>query len=43
MTRPRRTALITTAVILLAVVTYVAAAAGHPIFVYNAYELEENS
>lgn len=42
MTHPHRAALITTAVILLATVTYVAAAAGHPLVVYNAYELEES-
>ena len=42
MTRTHRTALIATAVVLLAVGTYVAAAAGHPIFVYNAYDLENS-
>jgi hypothetical protein len=36
-----RNAVIIAAVLLLAVGTYVAAAAGHPIFVYNAYDLEE--
>lgn len=39
MTRNRRGALIA-ALILLAALTYIAAAAGHPIFVYNAYEKE---
>lgn len=39
MTRTRKGALIT-ALILLAALTYVAAAAGHPIFVYNTYDLE---
>jgi hypothetical protein len=42
-THTYRTALIATAVILLAVFTYVAAAAGHPLIVYNAYELEEDA
>lgn len=40
MIRNHRGALIAAAVILLAAITYVAAAAGHPIFVYNAYDLE---
>lgn len=42
MTRKRQSALIT-AFILLAALTYIAAAAGHPLIVFNAYELEENS
>jgi hypothetical protein len=41
MTRTRKGVLIT-ALILLAALTYVAAAAGHPLIVYNAYDLEED-
>lgn len=41
MTRRRQGAFIA-AIILLAALTYIAAAAGHPLIVYNAYELEEN-
>jgi hypothetical protein len=39
MTHPIR-ALIVAAIILLAAGTYIAAASNHPIFVYNAYELD---
>jgi hypothetical protein len=39
MTRRRQGALVA-ALILLAAGTYIAAASNHPIFVYNAYELE---
>ena len=39
MTRRRQGALIA-ALILVAALTYIAAAAGHPLIVYNAYELE---
>lgn len=39
MTRTRKGALIA-GLILLAGFTYIAAAAGHPLFVVNAYELE---
>lgn len=40
MIRPSR-ALIVAAIILLAAGTYIAAASHHPIFVYNAYQIEE--
>jgi hypothetical protein len=40
MTRRRLGALIA-AIILLAAVTYIAAAAGHPVFIYNGYDLKE--
>jgi len=36
----RRHLAIISAVIILAALTYVAAAAGHPLFVINAYELD---
>lgn len=41
MTRRLRNAAIITALIALCAVTYVAAAAGHPLFLVNAYELDE--
>lgn len=40
MTRRRLGALIA-AIILAGVLTYVAAAAGHPAFIYNGYDLKE--
>lgn len=40
MTR-RRQGVLVAAIILLAAGTYIAAASNHPIFVYNAYQLEE--
>jgi hypothetical protein len=41
MTRRLRTAAIITALIAVCFFTYVAAAAGHPLFLVNAYELDE--
>lgn len=41
MTRRLKTAAIITALIALCAVTYVVAAAEHPLIVFNAYELDE--